>query len=86
MITYNIDLKFIIIVAVIVFFVVRNLKLILSFIKSLILICLIFYVILNHDSLWEKGKEQYQYVDNKVNELDLKCQIDTTTKEVKIIK
>jgi len=86
MITYNIDLKFIIIAAVIVFFIVRNFKMILSLIKGFVLICLLFYVILNHENLLEKGKEQYKYVDNKVQELDLKCQIDTTTKEVKIKK
>jgi len=86
MITYNIDLKFIIIVAVIIFVIVRNIKMIVGLMKGFLVVCLFFYVLLNHKELFKVGKEKYQYVDTKVQELDLKCQIDTTTKEVKIRK
>lgn len=86
MITYNIDLKFIIIAAIIVFIIVRNIKMILGLIKGFLVVCLFFYVIFNHKQLINVGKEKYHYVDNKVQELDLKCQIDTTSKEVKIRK
>jgi hypothetical protein len=86
MITYNIDLKFIIIVAIIVFVIVRNIKMIVGLMKGFLVVCLFFYVIFNHKELLNIGKEKYHYVDNKVEELNLKCQIDTTTKEVKILK
>jgi len=86
MITYNIDLKFIIIVAIIVFVVVRNIKMIVGLMKGFLVVCLFFYVIFNYKELLNIGKEKYHYVDNKVGELNLKCQIDTTTKEVKILK
>jgi hypothetical protein len=86
MITYNIDLKFILIIAIIVFLIVRNFKMIVGLMKAVLVVSLFFYVIFNYKDIFKVGKENYQYVDKKVEELDLKCQIDTTTKEVKITK
>ena len=54
--------------------------------KAFLVVSLFFYVIFNYKDIFKVGKEKYQYVDKKVEELDLKCQIDTTTKEVKITK
>jgi hypothetical protein len=84
MITYNIDLKFIIVLAIIVFIIVRNIKMIVGLMKGFLIVCLFFYVIFNYKDIFKVGKEKYQYVDKKVEELDLKCQVDTTTHSVKI--
>jgi hypothetical protein len=84
MITYNIDLKFIIVLAIIVFLIVRNIKMIVGLMKGFLIVCLFFYVIFNYKDIFKVGKEKYQYVDKKVEELDLKCQVDTTTHSVKI--
>ena len=86
MITYNIDLKFILIIAIIVFLIVRNFKMIVGLMKAFLVVSLFFYVIFNYKDIFKVGKENYQYVDKKVEELDLNCQIETTTKEVKLSK